>query len=232
MAVTHPNSLAAKMRAKIRRGGSDRFWTPDDFDALAHPVQIDRAMSRLAIQGELRKVRRGLYWRGRPTAFGMSRPSTSDTVAAVVGTRGVGPAGLSAANDLGLTTQVPALDNVAVPQRAPRPVGSVRFVDRSGRPGRAVAGLGWTEVALLEVLGDWHKVLEVDEASALHQLSELIRSGSLRLDKLARAARDEPATVRQRLKDLLGASGYDAIAASIPGPRSSGRLAREAAHSS
>jgi hypothetical protein len=29
-----------------------------------------------------------------------------------------------------------------------------------------VAGLGWTEVALLEVLGDWHQVIEIDEASA------------------------------------------------------------------
>jgi len=229
MAVTYPNSLAATLRAKIRRGGSDRFWTPNDFDALADPIQIDRAMSRLATQGELRKVRRGLYWHGRPTAFGMSRPSTSDTVAAVVGTRGVGPAGLSAANALGLTTQVPALENVAVPRRAPRPFGSVRFVDRSGRPGRAVAGLGWTEVALLEVLGDWHQVIEVDEASAQSQLSDLIRSGSLRLDKLARAARDEPATVRHRLKDLLAANGYGALAASIPAPRSSARFTHAAA---
>jgi hypothetical protein len=232
MAVTYPNSLAATMRAKIRRGGSDRFWTPDDFDALADPLQIDRVLSRLANYGELRKVRRGLYWRGRPNAFGMSRPSTADTVAAVVGTRGVGPAGLSAANDLGLTTHVPALENVAVPHRAPRPFGSVRFVDRSGRPGRAVAGLGWTEVALLEVLGDWHHVIEVDETSARSQLGELIRSGSLRLERLARAARDEPAAVRRRLKELLTANGYDAVAASIPSPRSRARFVAETAAAS
>ena len=220
MAVTYPNSLAATMRAKIRRGGSDRFWTPDDFDALADPLQIDRVLSRLANYGELRKVRRGLYWRGRPNAFGMSRPSTADTVAAVVGTRGVGPAGLSAANDLGLTTHVPALENVAVPHRAPRPFGSVRFVDRSGRPGRAVAGLGW------------HHVIEVDETSARSQLGELIRSGSLRLERLARAARDEPAAVRRRLKELLTANGYDAVAASIPSPRSRARFVAETAAAS
>ncbi len=227
-----PDSVAAKVRAKIRRGGSDRFWTPADFDALADPHQIDHALSRIASQGELRKVRRGLYWRGRTTAFGMSRPSTADTVAAIVGTRGVGPAGLSAANDLGLTTQVPALDNVAVPRRAPRPVGSVRFIDRSGRPGRAVAGLGWAEVALLEVLGDWHHVIEVDETSARCQLGELIRSGSLRLDKLARAARDEPAAVRRRLKELLIANGHDGIAASIPSPRSRAPFVAETVPSS
>ena len=157
------DSVAASVRAKIRRGGDARFWSPRDFDALADPLQIDRALSHLAAQGELRKVRRGLYWRGRATAFGMSRPSTADTVAAVVGTRGVGPAGLSAANDLGLTSQVPALDIIAVPHRAPRSMGSVHFVDRSGRPGRATAGLGPTEVALLEVLGDWDQVIEVDD---------------------------------------------------------------------
>lgn len=227
-----PDSVAAKVRAKIRRGGNDRFWTPADFDALADPQQIDRALSRIASQGELRKVRRGLYWHGRATAFGMSRPSTADTVAAIVGTRGVGPAGLSAANDLGLTTQVPALDNVAVPHRVPRPVGSVRFADRSGRPGRYVADLGWVEVALLEVLDGWHQVVEVDEATARNQLVELIRSGSLRLDKLARAARDEPAPVRHRLKDLLSDAGYDVIGAAIPGPRSRTRYAHDVALSS
>jgi hypothetical protein len=232
MVVMQPDSVAAKVRAKIRRGGSDRFWTPADFDALADPHQIDHALSRIASQGELRKVRRGLYWRGKATAFGMSRPSTADTVAAIVGTRGVGPAGLSAANDLGLTTQVPALDNVAVPHRAPRPVGSVRFADRSGRPGRSVAGLGWTEVALLEVLDGWHQVIEVDEATARNRLLELVRSGSLRLDNLARASRNEPAAVRQRLKDLLSDAGYEEIAAAIPGPRSSARYPREEAVSS
>lgn len=203
------DSVAAKVRAKVRRGGSDRFWTSADFDALADPHQIDHALSRIASQGDLRKVRRGLYWRGKVTAFGMSRPSTADTVAAIVGTRGVGPAGLSAANDLGLTTQVPALDNVAVPHRGPRPVGSVRFADRSGRPGRSVAGLGWTEVALLEVLDGRPQVVEVDEATVRNRLLELVRSGSLRLDNLARASRDEPAAVRQRLKDLLSDAGYE-----------------------
>jgi len=113
-----------------------------------------------------------------------------------------------------------------VPHRAPRPMGSVRFADRSGRPGRYVSGLGWTEVALLEVLDGWDQVIEVDDAAARNQLVELLRSGSLRLDKLARASRDEPAAARQRLKDLLSDAGHDAIAAAIPGPRSSARYAR------
>jgi hypothetical protein len=79
------------------------------------------------------------------------------------------------------------------------------------------------------VLGDWHHVIEVDDSTARSQLGELIRSGSLRLDKLARAARDEPATVRHRLKNLLAANGYGALAASIPAPRSIARFAHEAA---
>jgi DnaJ-domain-containing protein 1 len=95
-----------------------------------------------------------------------------------------------------------------------------------------VAGLGWTEVALLEMLGDWHHVIEVDETSARSQLGELIRSGSLRLERLARAARDEPAAVRRRLKELLTANGYDAVAASIPSPRSRARFVAETAAAS
>jgi hypothetical protein len=63
-------------------------------------------------------------------------------------------AGLSAANDLGLTTQVPALDIVEVPRRAPRPLSGVHFVDRSARQGRVSARLRAPNVALQEVLSD------------------------------------------------------------------------------
>lgn len=209
-----------KVRAKVTKGPTGRFWTARDLEDFGEPIQVDRALAQLTNQGDLRRVRRGLYWRGRQTPFGMSRPATSAVVSAVVGDKGVGPAGLSAANDLGLTTQVPARDVVAVPHRVPRPVPQVRFVDRSGRRGRVIAGLIPVEVALLEVLGDWDRVVELDDDSAQRRVVGLVTSGAVRVDKLVRAARDEPAAVRGRLRGLLDAAGEQDAASRVPAPRS------------
>ncbi len=209
-----------KVRSKVRAGARDRFWTADDLRAAGDPASVDRALAQLDRDGEVRRVRRGLYWRGRQTPFGMSGPSSVDLVSAVVGVKGVGPAGLSAANDLGLTTQVPGVDVVAVPKRAPRPVPRVRFVDRAARSGRVTAGVGPTEVALLEVLGDWDRLVELDDDTARQRVVELVTSGAVNVNKLVRAAPQEPPAVRVRLRALLDAAGEPQAAARVPPPRS------------
>ena len=60
---------------------------------------------------------------------------------------GSGPAGVSAAYSLGLTTQIPAIEQDAVPGRVPSAVAGVRFVSRSIE--RRIAGLRPVEVALI-----------------------------------------------------------------------------------
>lgn len=215
-----PSGVAVGIRSRIRSGRDGRFWSPDDFDDIGSPLQVDRVLSRLAMQDELRNIRRGLYWWGKPTPFGMSRPSTAQVVSALVGDRGVGPGGLSAANDLGLTTQVPSVEVIAVPRRPPRPLPQVRFVDRSGRPGRVTAGLHGTEVAFLEVLGDWNRVVELPPDAATRKLVDLVHSGAVRTDRIAQAARSEPAVVRDRLRQVLIASGAPDVAARVPASRS------------
>jgi hypothetical protein len=215
--TTTANTTAAVLDA-IRRGKQDRFWTARDLSSVGHASQIDRVLARLASQHELRQVRRGLYWRGAPTIFGMSRPSPQQIVAALVGENGIGPAGLSAANDLGLTTQVPAMDIVAIPRRPPRPVDAIRFVDRSARVGRRTAGLHATEVAIFEVLGDWERLVEVPRDQAEQQLIDLLNSDAVRPDRLVKASRSEPSSVRNHLRSLLVAAGRDAAASRVPEP--------------
>ena len=76
------------------------FVRRSDFDAPRGPV--DTALSRLCVAGALVRVRKGLYWKGSPTRFGMSRPAIDD-IALEVGGPGSGPAGIAAAHWLGLT---------------------------------------------------------------------------------------------------------------------------------
>jgi hypothetical protein len=145
-------SVAAEVHRQVL-GSRERFWRPDDFSGSAGAVIT--ALSRLARSGEIRRVRRGLYWRGSPTRLGLSPPSSERLAKVLVSGPGYGPAGRSAALYLGLSTQVPRSDSVALPARAPRQQNSVRFVSRAASTKRRDERLTPVEVALLEVLREW-----------------------------------------------------------------------------
>jgi hypothetical protein len=207
--------ISHRVLARVSQSGPDRFWTVADFyDLAAAPGSIDRALLRLSQADLLRRVRHGLYWRGQPTTFGMTLPDDLVIAARVADVGGVGPAGLSAANELGLTTQVPGLTFVAVPRRPPRDLPTVHFVDRAGRRARATYDLTSVEVAVLEVLGDWDQVVDVS-AHAHDRLVDLVISGAVRTSKLAAASMTEPAQVRSRLKSLLSDAGDDGAASKV-----------------
>jgi hypothetical protein len=193
-----------------------RFWRPADLSGPTSTVQ--HLLAALTDEGELRRVRRGLYWRGVKTPLGMSPPPTEELQRALVPGAGVGPAGLSAANVLRLSTQVPRIVEVAVPQRAPTDGGPLRFVSRGARTARLAAGLRPTEVALLEVLGSWDHVVEIPRAEAWARLVAMLGSGEARPERLAQAGRTEPGAVRARLRSLLEASGHDELAEKVPAP--------------
>lgn len=193
-------SVASNVRSRVRRS-HDRFWRPEDFDGSLEAVA--KALSRLAESGELRRIRRGLYWRGSPTKLGMAPPRASRLADAIVGDAGTGPAGLSAALKLGLSTQVPRVETIAVPRRAPRPTSGVRFVSRAGSTRRRDERLNPVEVALLEVLRDWDRTVEASPAVAVDRVRNLIEAGAIRLERIVRASSTEPASVRERLRTLL-----------------------------
>jgi hypothetical protein len=79
----------------------------------------------------------------------MPLPRPAEIALKVAGPGG-GLAETSAVHALGLTTQVPSVDVIAVPGRAPKPVEGTRFVSRSIE--RRIHGLTPLEIAVLEVL--------------------------------------------------------------------------------
>ena len=192
------------------------FVRGSDFDAPRGPV--DTALSRLCAAGALVRVRKGLYWKGSPTRFGMSRPATDD-IALEVGGPGSGPAGIAAAHWLGLTTQVPATFVAAVPVRAPKGWESVRF---SQRPfGRRLRDLRPTEIALIEVLRAGPAVVERPWASLSPAVGGLVDSGALRPEVLDEQIREEPhRETRSRWRELVASStALSASLAAWPGAR-------------
>jgi len=128
-----------------------------------------------------------------------------------------GPSSYSAANVLGLTSQVPARTVIAVSGRPPRDLNSlaVRFAERGGKRGLNRQRLNANEIAVLEVLESWDDLVEIDADDAWRRLRSLIDSGSVRADALAVAARTEPKIVRSGLERLgvTGTIGHDMVAA-------------------
>lgn len=210
-------SIASEVRNRIL-SSRDRFWRPEDFGGS--PEAVAKALSRLTHTKELRRVRRGLYWRGTPTRLGMSPPSPGRVVHEVIDASGTGPAGWSAALTLGLSTQVPRRETIAVPGRAPRNPGTVRFVSRAASTRRRDERLRPPEVALFEVLRDWDTLVEVPTDAAVEHIANLVRGGTLRLDRVVRASATEPPRVRERLRRLLGAMDRSADAAAVRPARS------------
>jgi hypothetical protein len=210
-------SVAPEVRKRVLLS-RDRFWRAEHF--VGSPEAVAQTLSRLARAGELRRVRRGLYWRGASTRLGMAPPPPNRLLDEVVGGPGTGPAGWSAALALGLSTQVPRRETIAVPGRAPRSPGPVRFVSRAASTKRRDERLRPVEVALFEVLRDWDALVGVSTHDAVDRIARLAETGVVRFDRLVRASVTEPPRVRERLRHLLGALGRSSVASTIRRARS------------
>jgi len=106
-----PQSIDARIVASIRKRGQGSVVVPSDFLDLASRQAVDVALHRLARQGTIRRLARGVYdFPKRHPVLGLLTPSTEAVARALAGrdrTR-LQPAGAYASNVLGLSEQVPA----------------------------------------------------------------------------------------------------------------------------
>ena len=98
--------------ARIERLGEGKAFSAKDFLDIASRTTIDVTLAELAQDGEIRRVRRGLYDRPRinPSLGGKLSPDIDEAARAIARRQKwkIVPEGAWAANLLGLTTQVPA----------------------------------------------------------------------------------------------------------------------------
>jgi Family of unknown function (DUF6088) len=97
---------------RIGDGPPAQVWTPVDFLNIGSRDAVDKALQRLAADGQLRRIDRGLYDVPRTNALTKQAAAPDyryvlDAVSRRDQTRMLVD-GLTAANDLGLTTAVPA----------------------------------------------------------------------------------------------------------------------------
>ncbi|MBP9836065.1 MAG: hypothetical protein WA969_14265 [Candidatus Microthrix parvicella] len=191
-------STAQNVREHVERNPVRCFISPASIPGSRRAVECE--MSRLAAEGEVVRVRKGLYWKGPKTRAGMPLPRPLEVALEIAGL-GSGPSGVSAVQSLGLTTQVPAIEQVAVAGRVPAPIVGVQFVSRSIE--RRIAGLHPVEVALLEVLRAGPGVVEAPWIDVADVAGRLAKGGAIRPELLAQQlAREYHVAARDRFDEL------------------------------
>jgi len=193
-------NVTATVRQRIDASG-EQVWRLADFAELPFPA-VAQALSRLARQGQLRRLGKGLYYRPRQTAFGPSLPNPSALRALPIRQKAVFPAGAAAANLLGFTTQNPARIELATDGPSlPRLLVGKETVIHTRRPA-AWRSLSETDAALLDFLRNRGEGSELAPEETVQKLLDYLREPS-RFKRLLEVAPSEPPRVRA----LLGAIG-------------------------
>lgn len=203
---------------RINARGAGPVWTPIDFIDLGPRAAVDKGLQRLVAERALRRVCRGLYdnpsvssLTGKPNA-----PASSAIVDAIARRDQIRCVvdGLTAANDLGLTTAVPAHITVLADARL-RPVRlgkqEIRFKQAAasrlywaGRPAmRVVQALRWL-----------HDVVPSNRRRILDRLRGVLADpdhGSAIRDDLRAGLHTLPIWMQSLVRELLeGLVGGDA----------------------
>jgi len=196
-------SVAHRVLSRIRRGGEDRLWTYKDFADLPG-LTVAAALSRLAKNGRIRRVRKGLYYVPRVTRFGTTSPDPSNVAAAVLTSRGIAwkPSGPAAYNRLRLTTQVSPTTTFAVSRKV-RLASTGSGTKLKVRPAAVVRDTSADELAVLDALRDLRWIPDTTPEHVIARIGELFRARRVSFERVARFARREPPRVRA----LLGAIG-------------------------
>lgn len=200
LSSTGSGRIAAVIRHRVQKGG-ERLWRLEDFRDLP-PAATAQAVSRLARQGTLERLSKGVYYRTRQTALGKSRPNPSSLAALVSRRSTVFPSGLAAANLLGFSTQAAQQAEAATTALSlPRKLVGAEVLIHTRRPD-AWIGLSETEAALLDFLRRSAKTSELSPKATVRRTLKLL-SEMNRFERLLKVAQSEPPRVRA----MLGALG-------------------------
>ena len=159
-------------------GQTAAVWTPVDFLDLGARAAVDKALQRLAAEGDIRRLGRGLYDRPKLNSLTNkpSDPHTRAIIDAVVrrDQARVVVDGMTAANDLGLTNAVPAQVTVLTDARLrPLQFGAQQIRFRQAAPSR-LYWAGRPGMRVVQALYWLHDVLPTDQPVIMKRLRNLL----------------------------------------------------------
>ena len=183
-------------------------WTPGHFSDLGGRASVDKALQRLANEGTLRRIDRGLY--DKPSLNPLTNaPRPPDYRAVTEAVLGRGRArylvdGMTAANDLGLTTAVPARIEVWTDARLqPVKLGNQEIAFKTAAP-RKLFWTGRPAMRIVQALSWLDDVLDqADEKRKVRDTLELILRKSRDAETLRKDLRDGFAALPIWMQDYL-----------------------------
>ena len=196
-----PKRTATELALRQAKLSSNSLLRAEDLKGTT-PAAATKALARLAKQGVLTRVAKGLYFAPKDTLLGKSKPSALAIAQKTLDGK-TRPTGASAANLLGLSTQLPARPQlVAFTSNAPKHSGSARISLRRGARPHPLPSL---EGALLEFIRDRGEFAETNANETYRRLRHLLKDQlqMARLRELREVALEEPPRVRAMLGAML-----------------------------
>jgi hypothetical protein len=192
--------IAPWVRQRIETGG-ERLWRYDDFPG-APVAAVAQALSRLAREGTIQRLSKGVYYIARQTALGRSLPNPALMRRLASKRTTVFASGIAAANLLGFTTQASSRSEVATSATSlPRKLVGGDTLVHTRRP-EAWAMLTESEAALLDFLRRSGKTGELSGEDTTRRTLQLLGEPG-RYERLLKVTPTEPPRVRA----MIGAIG-------------------------
>lgn len=139
---------------------------------------VSKALSRMEAAGQLERVAKGVYYVPKQTLLGQSRPSASSVVDKIL-LGHVRPCGVTAANLLGLSTQLAAKPELVVYSHSRFDTSAVKTKVRNRNAAGGVR-LAPKDAALLEVLRDRGRFSELNDRETLLRVRTALLGGRTR----------------------------------------------------
>jgi hypothetical protein len=195
---------------RIKRDESIQVWTPNDLLDLGARSAIDKALQRLVLAGDIRRIDRGLYDVPRANSL-TGKPSSPDYTAIIeaVARREKArflPDGITAANQLGLTDAIPAKVTVHTDARL-RPIhlDSLIINFKPTAPSR-LYWAGRPAMRIVQALHWLHDMLPADGDSILKRIMRILddpKQGAAIRDDLRSGLDALPGWMRDLVTGLL-----------------------------
>ncbi len=207
-------SISQLIRKIINKFDLGTVFTLDEFKNVGSRTAVAATLSRLTSEGRITRIRRGLYMVPKESRFG-PLPPNSDAVVKVLSKQGRKSyaSGATAANKLGLTTQVPnTIVLTGGVADADIEIGSIRIKIKAGKSPELKS-----DIPLMMLLDLIKGIKKIPDSTLIEAISILkFRVGQLtkkeKLRIVTLALKDKPV-----VKAILGAI-LDELNPEITGP--------------
>ena len=215
--------LKARILARVN-SALYAVWTPIDFLDLGARAAVDKALQRLANDGALRRIDRGLYDKPSVNALtGKLTPPLARAVVDAVARRDNARLlvdGMTAANDLGLTTAVPSQVTVLTDARLKAiQLGAQTIRFKQAAPSR-LYWAGHPAMRIVQALY-WLKDVLPTDADIKRRLVDHLKQGNLShpvIIDLWRGFAAMPTWMQTFMRDLFADVGVDTLLTGPPPP--------------